>query len=54
MFKIKVNKEEKISRLFSIAQKLTEDFPFVTGVSIDSVNLEEIFWNMNNEYKSLN
>lgn len=48
MFKLKVNKSHvKMSRLFEIAQTLEKQFNFILSVSIDNVNLEEIFWNMN-------
>lgn len=50
MFKLKVSKNSKsISGLFDLAQELEDEFNFITTVSIDSVNLEEIFWNMNNQ-----
>jgi len=51
LIKIKIQKEEslRISKLYYIMMKMKDEFNFIKDFSIDSMNLEEIFWNLNKD-----
>lgn len=53
MVKVKVKKDIKmpISMLFELSVNMQEELKFIKTVSINTVNLEEIFWNLNQNYK---